>query len=104
MKSMLENDFKNASSRESSYSGEPLSVVGICLDDETWRFLNLFAGLTPSIRVRSRVASYRSDQDQDAILEQLGEPAPDICLLDFDTNRRAAVMMGERLHVRLLGV
>src|ERR1035437_7984772 len=72
MKSMLEKDSWNASPRESTFTGEPLSVVGICLDDETWRFLNLFAGLTPSIRVRSRVASYRSDQDQDAILEQLG--------------------------------
>ncbi|SPE44841.1 putative Type II secretion system protein [Candidatus Sulfotelmatobacter sp. SbA7] len=104
MKSMLENDFRNASPRESSYTGEPLSVVGICLDDETWRFLNLFAGLTPSIRVRSRVGSYRSDQDQDAILEQLGQPAPEICLLDFDTNRRAAVMMAERIHASLPGV
>ena len=103
MKSMVENDSWNASSRDSSYAGEPLSVVGVCVDDETWRFLNLFAGLTPSIRVRSQVASYRSDQDQDAILEQLGQPAPDVCLLDFDKNRRAAVMMAERIHASLPG-
>jgi pilus assembly protein CpaE len=103
MKSMVENDSWNASSRESSYAGEPLSVVGVCLDDETWRFLNLFAGLTPSIRVRSQVNSYRSDQDQDAILEQLGQPAPDVCLVDFDKNRRAAVMMAEHIHASLPG-
>jgi pilus assembly protein CpaE len=103
MKSMVENDSWNASSRESSYAGEPLSVVGVCLDDETWRFLNLFAGLTPSIRVRSQVNSYRSVQDQDAILEQLGQPAPDVCLVDFDKNRRAAVMMAEHIHASLPG-
>ena len=103
MKSMLEKDSWNASSRESSYVGEPLTVVGVCLDDESWRILNVFAGLTPSIRVRSRVASYRSDQDQDAILEQLGHPAPDVCLMDFDKNRRAAVVMAERIHASLPG-
>jgi pilus assembly protein CpaE len=103
MKSMIEKDSWNASSRESSYVGEPLTVVGVCLDDESWRFLNLFAGLTPSVRVRSRVASYRSDQDQDANLEQLGQPAPDVCLMDFDKNRRAAVMMAERIHASLPG-
>jgi pilus assembly protein CpaE len=103
MKSMVENDSWNASSRESSYAGEPLSVVGVCLDDESRRFLSVFAGLTPSIRVRSQVNSYRSDQDQDAILEQLGQPAPDVCLVDFDNNRRAAVMMAEHIHASLPG-
>src|ERR1700693_3032019 len=103
MKSMLENDFKNASPRESSYTGEPLSVVGVCLDDETWRFLNLFAGLTPSIWVRSQVNSYRSDQAQEANLEQRGQHAPDVCLVDFDKNRRAAVMMAEHIHASLPG-
>lgn len=103
MKSMLENDSWNASSRESSYAGEPLSVVGVCLDDESRRFLSVFAGLTPSIRVRSQVNSYRSAQDQDAILEQLGQPAPDVCLIDFDKNRRAAVMMAEYIHTSLPG-
>jgi pilus assembly protein CpaE len=104
MKSMLERDFSNAPSREGSSRGEPLSVVGIGLDEETWRFLNLFADVTPAIRVRSRVGSYRSDQAQAAILEQLGQPAPDICLLDFDGNRRAAVMMAEHIHAGLPGV
>ncbi len=103
MRAMVENDSWNASSREGFYAGEPLSVVGVCLDEETWRFLNLFAGLTPSIRLRSQVGSYRSDQDQDAILEQLGQPSPDVCLVDFDRNRRAAVMMAEHIHASLPG-
>jgi pilus assembly protein CpaE len=101
MKAMIENGSWNGSSRESLYMGQPLSVVSVCLDHETLHFLNLFAGATPLIRVRSQVDSYRSDQDPDAILEQLGQPAPDICLVDFDGNRRAAVMMAEHIHASL---
>ena len=103
MKTMVEYGNWNGSSRESLHAGEPLSVVGISLDEETWRFLNLFANAQPSIRIRSQVGSYRSDPDQETILEELGEPAPDVCLLDFDRNRRAAVMMAERIHTSLPG-
>ena len=103
MRTMVENDSWNGSGRESFHGGEPLSVVGVCIDEETWRFLNLFAQAQPLIRVRSQVGSYRSDPDQEAILEQLGEPAPDVCVLDFDRNRRAAVMMAERIHSSLPG-
>ncbi len=99
MSSMLVNDPKNASSRESSYMGDALSLVGVCLDDETRRFLSLFASSNPLIRVRSHVGAYIKDQD--ALLEQLGYPAPEVCLLDFDKNRRAAVMMAEHIHTSL---
>ena len=98
MNSMLMNDPRNGSSRASFYGGEALSVVGICLDEETRRFLSLFASSNPLIRVRSHVPSYGHDQDQEALLEQLGYPAPDVCLLDFDKNRRAAAAMAERIH------
>jgi pilus assembly protein CpaE len=103
MKTMVEYGNWNGSSRESLHTGEPLSVVGVSLDEETWRFLNVFANANPLIRIRSQVGSYRSDPDQEAILEQLGDPAPDVCLLDFDRNRRAAVMMAERIHTSLPG-
>ena len=101
MRSMLENDPRSGSSQESFYAGDPLSVVGVCLDDETRHFLNLFAKSNSLIRMRSQVGSYRSDQDQDAILEEFGQPSPEVCLLDFDKNRRAAVMMAERIHSSL---
>jgi len=98
MKSMLEHDLSNLSSREGFDSGDPLSVMGISLDDETSRFLSVFASATPSIRVLSQMLSYRSDQDQDAFLEQLAQLMPDICFLDFDRNRRSAVVLAERIH------
>jgi pilus assembly protein CpaE len=101
MKAMVENDPRNSPLRESFHAGEPLTLVGVCLDEETSRFLGLFATSSALIRVRPPVARYRSEQDQDAIVEEFGYPAPDVCLVDFDKNRRAAVLMAERIHARL---
>src|SRR5260370_34107018 len=88
----------SASARQSFYLGEPVSVVGVCVEEEMWRFLGLFAGSTGLIQLRARVGDYRSAQDQDAILECLGNPAPVICLVDFDKDRRNAAMVTERIH------
>jgi len=98
MKPMTAKDPTSASARESFYLGEPVSVVGVCVEEEMWRFLGLFAGSTGLIQLRARVGDYRSAQDQDAILECLGNPAPDICLVDFDKDRRSAAMVAERIH------
>ncbi len=95
---MTVNDSTSASRREGFNLGEPISVVGVCLDEETWRLLGLFAGSTGLIQLRTRVGDYRSAQDQDAILESLGHPVPDICLVDFDKDRSAAAMVAERIH------
>src|SRR5713226_3673512 len=101
MTRMTANDSTSASPRESFYLREPVSVVGVCVDEEIWRFLGLFAGSTGLIQLRTRVGDYRSGQDQDAVLEYLGNPAPDICLVDFDKDRRSAAMVAERIHSSL---
>jgi pilus assembly protein CpaE len=84
--------------------GETLSVVGLCLDEETRRFLDLIAGTASVFCVRRHIAGYRELQDQDSMLEQLGSPAPDVCLIDFDQDRRAAAMLAERIHFGLPSV
>jgi pilus assembly protein CpaE len=98
MKTMTAKEPTSASARESFYLGESVSVVGVCLDEEVWRFLGLFAGSTGLIQLRGRVGDYRAAQDQDAVLESLGNPAPDICLIDFDKDRRSAAIVAERIH------
>ena len=98
MKAMSAKDAMGSSPRESFYMGEPVSLVGVGVDDETWRFLGLFAGSTGLIQLRSQLGGYRSGQDQDLILEQLGSPGPGICLVDFDKDRRSATMLAERIH------
>src|SRR6266404_9128375 len=98
MKPMTAKDPTSASARESFYLGEPVSVVGVCVDEEMWRLLGLFASSTGLIQLRARVGDYRSAQDPDVLLESLGNPTPDICLVDFDKDRHSAAIVAERVH------
>ena len=98
---MTYKDAAGASPRESFYMSEPVSVVGISVDDEVWRFLGLFAGSTGLIQLRNRVGDDRGGLDQDAILDNLGSPSADICLIDFDKDRRGAAIIAERIHTTL---
>ncbi len=100
---MTSNDSTSASRRESFNLAEPVSVVGVCVDEEMWRTLGLFADSTGLIKLRGRIGDYRSAHDQDAVLESLGNPAPDVCLVDFDRDRASAAIVAERIHSGLPG-
>src|SRR2546425_11891817 len=76
---------------------EPLSLVSICLDKETWGTLKLFADSAPVVRLQKHLGEYRID-DHESVLEWIGNPAPDVCLIDFDSDRRSAAMVAERIH------
>jgi len=101
MKPMTAKDPTSASARETFNLGESVSVVGVCVDEEMWRFLGLFAGSTGLIQLRARFGNDRGTPDQDAVLESLGRLAPDICLIDFDKNRQTAAIVAERVHSSL---
>lgn len=101
MRAMTFKDSAGTSPRESLYVSERVSVVGISIDDEIWRFLALFAESTGLIQLRSRLGEKRGGFDQDALVEDLGSPAPDICLVDFDKDRRGAAIVAERIHTTL---
>lgn len=101
MKTMAFKNSAGASPKESLYMSEPVSVVGLSVDDEIWRFLGLFAESTRLIQLRSRIADARGGFDQDSVLDNLGDPGPDICLVDFDRDRRAAAIIAERLRTAL---
>ena len=98
MKPMTVNDSTSASRRESFNLGEPVSVIGVCVDEEMWRLLGQFASSTGLIQLRGRVGEYRDAQQQDAIVESLGNSMPDICIVDFDRDRHSAAMVAERIH------
>ena len=97
MNPMSIRDTINSSPRESFSTSEPLSVVGVCLDEETWTVLKLFAESAPLIRLRSHVSEYRV-QETDSSAEWLGSPSPDICIVDFDRDRRKAAQAAEMIH------
>jgi pilus assembly protein CpaE len=103
MSEITAKDIRNSSARDSLFSNEALSAVGLCVDDETWRFLKVFTEATPLIRLRSLVREYRLP-DSDSIGDYLGKPLPDICLIDFDVSPRSAVAAAERIHALVPGV
>jgi pilus assembly protein CpaE len=82
--------------REGS-TGEPLSLVGIGLDRQTSEALDLFASSTALVRVQRPFDDFHVD-DHASVLEWLGEPVPDICLLNFDRDRRSAAMLAEQIR------
>jgi CheY-like chemotaxis protein len=97
MNPMSIRDAANSSPRENFSTSEPLSVVGVCLDEETWSVLKGFAESAPLIKLRSHISEYRV-QDSDSPGEWLGNPPPDICLIDFDRDRRKAAQAAENIH------
>lgn len=97
MKPMSIRDELNSSPRESYSTSEPLSVVGVCLDEGTWTVLKAFAESAPLIKLRSHISEYRT-QDTESATEWLGTPAPDICIVDFDRDRRKAAQAAENIH------
>jgi pilus assembly protein CpaE len=97
MNPMSIRDAINSSPRENYSASEPLSVVGVCLDEETWSTLKQFAESAPLVRLRSHLSEYRV-QDTDSATDWLGTPAPDICIVDFDRDRRRAALAAESIH------
>jgi len=97
MNPMSIRDSLNSSPRESFSTGDPLSVVGVCLDEETWTVLKLFSESAPLIKLRSHLSEYRT-QETDSPAEWFGNPAPDICIIDFDRDRKKAAITAEIIH------
>jgi pilus assembly protein CpaE len=91
------NPLQASSSREGIPPSEPLSVISVCLDKETWGILKLFADSTPVVKLQKHLNDYRVD-DHESVLDWIGDPPPDVCLLDFDDNRRSAALVAERIH------
>src|SRR2546423_8282203 len=97
MNPMSLRDEITGSARESLSSSEPLSVVGVCLDEGTWTVLKQFADSAPLIRLRSHISEYRV-HDTESAATWLGDQAPDVCIVDFDRDRSKAALTAENIH------
>src|SRR5215469_13097611 len=97
MNPMSIRDDLSSSARESFSANEPLAVLGMCLDQETWAVLKTFADSAPLIKLRTHLSDYRT-QEHDSPVDWLGTPAPEICIIDFDRDRRKAAMAAEIIH------
>jgi len=87
----------NTSLIENFSSGARLSVVSICLDTETRGLLKLFVESTSMVRLRPDLDDYRIE-DNDSVADWIGDPPPDICLIDFDKDLHRAAVAAERIH------
>ena len=74
-------------------------MISVCLDAESAAELKRFMQSTPLVRFQGELDGYCGDPD-DAILDRIAELAPDICLIDFDSDRRLATQTAERVHER----
>src|SRR5512140_1242743 len=97
MSTMSIRDTMNSSPREGFSGSEPLSVVGVCLDEETWTGRKRFSESAPLIKLRSHLSEYRVDESESPS-DWFGPPAPDICMIDFDRDRKKAAITAEILH------
>jgi len=61
MTAMTSKDPVKATTRESLPVGEPLSLVSICLDSETWGTLKLFTSSAPVVRLDRHLDQYLVD-------------------------------------------
>ncbi|MGA9392114.1 MAG: AAA family ATPase [Candidatus Sulfotelmatobacter sp.] len=75
---------------------EPISLVGVCLDGSTSESLRVFAK-SASFIIQRNIANYRVE-DYDSIFEWIGDPPPDVCLVDFDQDPRGAAIVAQRIH------
>jgi pilus assembly protein CpaE len=87
----------NALPHGSHSSSEALSVIMVCVDEDTAQSVRFFAESTPLIRVRLRRNEYHAE-DIGSIREYVSDPLPDICLVDFDRDRRSAARVAEQIH------
>ncbi len=83
--------------RERFSPTEPLSVVTICVDADTAQSVRFFAESTPLICVPLQRDEYRT-QDSESVREYVGNPLPDICLVDFDRDGHNAAAVAEQIH------
>ena len=90
------------SPHEPSSEGGPLSLVSICLDSDSHGLLRQFVESVPGLHLQAQLDDYTLE-GQDSILQRMGDSAPDICVIDFDRDRRGATLAAERIHAGLAG-
>jgi pilus assembly protein CpaE len=86
-------------SHDASTVTEPLTMATVHLDTEAARDLQRFIESTPLVQLRGEVKSYLGEDDP--VLEWLVERSPDICVIDFDDDRRRASQTAEKIRERL---
>jgi pilus assembly protein CpaE len=94
---MTAKDDRISSSHRNLPPGEQLSLVAMGLDTESQGLLKRFVESIPLVRLRTQLDDYRMDE-QESFADWIGNPPPDICLIDFDKDRRTAAGAAARIY------
>jgi pilus assembly protein CpaE len=98
MNGMTSKDELGTSGGDSDTSPRPLGLVAVFFDSDTLEVLKIFVESVPSMaRLRASLPDYQT-AEHDSITDLIGEPGPDVCLIDFDKDRREAIAAAERIH------
>ncbi len=79
-------------------ANRPLSVISICLDEESrsrvWAAIESMSG----IEFVGDFQHYLGEKDDVALVQLLRDRSPDVCILDLDKDRERAIRTSEQLH------
>lgn len=102
MNIMDAHESANVSARDGFSLGEPLSLMGVCLDPESLSDVKQFAASMPLVRLLAPVTQFVAEDD-DSLQGWIPGSPPEVCLIDFDANRRSATLTAEKIHANLPG-
>jgi pilus assembly protein CpaE len=94
---MTAKETLNTSAQEGFSPSEPLSLISICLDAATSGVVKAFADSTRRVSLQKNLSDYGLE-DADSVFAWIGDPPPDVCLIDFDKNRRSASVVAEAIR------
>lgn len=97
MTSVTTKDSFKIAVRPGKPSGEPLSVVTLFFGREMAGALDVFAESTSVVRIQEHLAD--CGREDEAVSAWLGEPAPDICIIDLDRDFHRANLAAERIRL-----
>ncbi len=77
---------------------ETISLITICADEDFAGRLRRFVAVGNVAQIRAELQHYLSGESDAGLIEQLNEKRPDVCIIDMDRDREAAIHTAERIR------
>ncbi len=77
---------------------ETISLITICADEDFAGRLRRFVAVGNVAQIRAELQHYLSGESDAGLIEQLNQKRPDVCIIDMDRDREAAIRTAERIR------
>ena len=77
---------------------ETMSLITICADEDFAGRLRRFVAVGNVAQIRAELQHYLSGESDAGLIEQLNEKRPNVCIIDMDRDREAAIHTAERIR------